>query len=115
MLVELSLIPLGGDSHLSEEIAEALELVVASGLPYQLTPSGTCIEGEWEEVMSLVKRCHDRMREMSPHVITLIKIEDEKGERNKLTRNIASVEEKVGQTLHRGKAPMTPRTPPSGN
>ncbi len=99
MLVELSIMPLGGDPHLSEEIAKALELIDASGLPYQLTASATLIEGEWDEVMSLVRRCHERVRELSPHVVTTIKIEDDAGESNKLVRNVASVEEKVGHPL----------------
>lgn len=101
MLVELSIIPLGGDTHVSGEIAEALKIVDASGLPYLLTPSATCIEGDWDEVMTLVRRCHDRVRELTPHVITMVKIEDEEGARDKLTRNVASVEEKVGRTLKR--------------
>lgn len=101
MLVEFSIIPLGRDTHLSNEIAEVLKLVDASGLPYQLTPSGTCVEGEWNEVMGLVQRCHERARESSPHVITMVKIEDEQGARNKLQRNVESVEEKVGHRLER--------------
>jgi len=101
VLVELSIIPLGRGSHVSGEIAEALKVVDESGLPYLLTPSGTCIEGEWDEVMALVRRCHDRVRELSPHVITMIKVEDEEGARDKLSRNVASVEEKVGRTLKR--------------
>ncbi len=99
MLVELSIIPINGDSHLSHEIAKALELIDASGLPYMLMPTGTCIEGEWDEVMSLIKQCHDRVAEISPHLITFIKIEDEKGEHDKIRRNVASVEEKVGHPL----------------
>jgi uncharacterized protein (TIGR00106 family) len=103
MLVELSIIPLGGDTHLSPEIAEALKIVEASGLTYMLTPTGTCIEGEWDEVMPLVRQCHNRVREMSRHVITLVKIEDEAGASDKLTRNVTSVEEKVGCKLSRLK------------
>lgn len=91
MLVELSIIPLGGNAHLTNEIAEALKLIDASGLPYQLTPAGTCIEGEWDEVIPLIRQCHNRVREMAPHVITMIKIEDDQGERDKLTRNVSAV------------------------
>lgn len=101
MLIELSIVPLGGDTHLSDEIAEVLRLVDASGLPYQLTPSGTCIEGEWDEVMGLVRKCHEVTRQRSRHVLTTISIEDEEGARDKLTRNVASVEEKVGKALRR--------------
>ncbi len=101
MLVELSIIPLGHDVHLSDEIAEVLRIVDESGLAYQLTPAGTCIEGSWDEVMPLIRRCHEHVRERSSHVITTVKIEDEKGEQDKLTRNVASVEEKVGKSLKR--------------
>jgi uncharacterized protein (TIGR00106 family) len=101
MLVELSIVPVGGDAHLSDEIAEVLKIIDVSGLPYQLTPTGTCLEGEWEEVMSVVRQCHSRARERSPHVMTWIKIEDDEGETNKLTRNIVSVEEKAGRSLNK--------------
>jgi uncharacterized protein YqgV (UPF0045/DUF77 family) len=40
MLAELSIIPVGEGPHISEQIAIALKFVDASGLPYQLTPSG---------------------------------------------------------------------------
>jgi uncharacterized protein (TIGR00106 family) len=100
MLVELSIIPLGKGPHLSEQIAEAVKIIDKSGLPYQLTPSGTCIEGEWDAVMAVVRDCHNRIRETSSHVMTTIRIEDDAGERDKLHRNITSVAEKVGHQLH---------------
>ncbi|MGH7321421.1 MAG: MTH1187 family thiamine-binding protein [Candidatus Rokuibacteriota bacterium] len=99
MLFELTIIPVGDDTHMSDELAQALKLIEASGLPYQLTPTATCIEGEWDEVMAVIRRCHDRVRGMTPHVVTTIQIEDDAGARDKLTQNIASVEEKVGRPL----------------
>jgi uncharacterized protein (TIGR00106 family) len=101
MLAELSIIPLGPEASWSDQLAEVLKLVDASGLAYQLTPSGTCIEGNWDEVMTLVRRCHDRVRQSSAHVVTTINIEDEEGVNDKLTRNVISVEEKVGRALRR--------------
>ncbi|HEV8587135.1 MAG TPA: MTH1187 family thiamine-binding protein [Methylomirabilota bacterium] len=101
MLVELAVIPLGGDTHLSDEIAEVLKLIDASGLPYQLTAAGTCVEGSWDEVMPLIRRCHERSMQASSHVITLLKIEDEQRATNKLVRNVTSVEQKVGRPLKR--------------
>jgi uncharacterized protein (TIGR00106 family) len=101
MLVELSIIPVGHNTHMSGELAKVLQFVHASGLPYQLTPSGTCIEGEWDQIVPLIRRCHERVRKSCAHVITLIKIEDDEDERNKLLRNVASIEEKVGHQLTR--------------
>lgn len=101
MLVEFSIIPIGNDGHISREVAEAVKIVDESGLPYQLTPTGTCIEGDWDEVMRVIRRCHERVRQMAPHLMTMINIEDEQGVRDKLKHNIASVEQKVGHPLEK--------------
>lgn len=100
MLAELSIIPVGGNTHSSAELAKILKLVEQSGLPYQFTPSSTCIEGEWDQIMPLIRQCHDRARKDSPHVVTFIKLEEDEGERNKLADNVTSVEEKLGHPLN---------------
>jgi uncharacterized protein (TIGR00106 family) len=99
MLAELSIVPLGRGEHLSAAIAEILDVVDRSGIRYKFTPSGTCLEGGWDEVMEVVRSCHARARESSAHVLTTIRIEDEEGQSDKLTRNITSVEEKLGRQL----------------
>jgi uncharacterized protein (TIGR00106 family) len=97
MLFELSVIPTG-EVHLSGVIAEVLKKIDSSGVPYQFTPCGTCLEGEWDTVMPLLNECHRIARTRSPHVITTIRIDDD-GETNKLSRNLRSVEEKAGVAL----------------
>ena len=99
MLAELSIVPLGRGEHLSEALAEILDVVDRSGIRYKFTPCGTCLEGEWDEVMDVVRRCHAKAREGSRHVMTTIRIEDEEGATDKLTRNVTSVEEKLGRQL----------------
>lgn len=99
MLVELSIIPIGAKSHVSQEIANVLRIVENSGIPYRLTPTATCLEGEWNDIMALIHKCHKYVRRHQPHVITTITIEDEEGARSKLSENIRSVEEKIGHSL----------------
>jgi uncharacterized protein (TIGR00106 family) len=101
MLVELSVNPLGQGTHLSHDLGEILKLIDDSGIRYGLTPLGTCIEGEWDEVMALIKRCHEKARSMSPHVFTTLRIEDEEGATNKIQENVASVERAAGRSLKR--------------
>lgn len=101
MLVELTINPLGRGTHLSKDLAEILKIVDASGLPYTLTPFGTCIEGEWDEVMDLVKRCHALAKTSSHHVMTSIQIEDEDRAANKLEENVAAIERLAGHKLER--------------
>jgi len=99
MLIELSINPLGRGTHLSKELSEILKIIDDSGIRYCLTPSGTCIEGDWDEVMALVKRCHVRARALSSHVLTTIRVEDEEGATDKLSENIASLERAAERPL----------------
>jgi uncharacterized protein (TIGR00106 family) len=99
MLVEVSITPLGRGSHLSKDLGDILKTIDDSGLPYCLTPSGTCIEGTWDEVMEVVKRCHDQARLNSSHVMTTVRIEDEEGATDKLNENITAVEGAAGRPL----------------
>jgi uncharacterized protein YqgV (UPF0045/DUF77 family) len=101
MLVEFSIIPMQNTERLNEAIAEALKIVDASGLPYVLGPSSTCLEGTWDEALPVVRRCHERVREISPYLVTFIKIGDEVGATGKLTGNVAAVEAAVGHRLGR--------------
>lgn len=101
MLVELSINPLGRGTHLSHDLGEVLKVIDDAGVPYLLTPLGTCIEGEWDQVMPLIKRCHEMARSMSPHVFTTLRIEDEEGATNKIRENGASVERAASRSLNR--------------
>lgn len=99
MIAELSILPLGRGEHLSIALAEILDVVDRSGIRYKFTPSGTCVEGSWDEVMDVVRQAHEKARERSRHVFTTVRIEDEAGENDKLTHNVTSVEEKLGRRL----------------
>ena len=101
MLIELSITPLGHGTHLSKDLAEILKIIDDSSVRYCLTPFGTCLEGEWDQVMAIAKRCHDQARSVSKHVLTTIRIEDEDGVNDKLIANVASVERAAGRKLQR--------------
>lgn len=101
MLVELTIIPIGTGAHLADQLANIVGIVDRSGLPYELTPSGTCIEGEWDDVMPVVRRCHEEARTRSSHIQTFISIEDEMNEKNKLRSNVEALEKRIGHPLRR--------------
>jgi len=101
MLTELTITLLGRGTHMSGDLASILKIVDESKLPYCLTPFGTCIEGDWEQVIALIKQCHTQARSLSHHVLTTVRIEDEEGAKEKLTENIASVERALGHPLNR--------------
>lgn len=60
MIVAFSVSPGGGESDsVSAAVAAAVRVVRHSGLPYELNAMFTLIEGEWDEVMDVVRRAVD--------------------------------------------------------
>jgi uncharacterized protein (TIGR00106 family) len=99
MLVEFSIVPLGSGSSISSRVAEVLGLVDASGLAYKVTPMGTVVEGTWDEVFRLIKRCHRIVLQQEERVLTTIRIDDRKGAANRIDAKVRSVEKKLGKAL----------------
>ncbi|NTW59352.1 MAG: MTH1187 family thiamine-binding protein [Nitrospirae bacterium] len=101
MMIEFSIVPLGKGASVSAVIARVLKIVLASGVKYKANPMGTVIEGEWDELMGLVKKCHDEALKDADRVVTTIKIDDYKGKGDRLEKKLESVEQKLGQKLNR--------------
>ena len=78
MLVEFSIIPIGSGSSIGDQLAKVLKIVDASGLSYKVNPMGTVIEGNWAEIMKLIKKCHDTVMRTEDRVYTTISIDDRK-------------------------------------
>jgi uncharacterized protein (TIGR00106 family) len=101
MLAEFTIFPIGEGVSLSKYVSRSLDIIDKSGLSYRINPMGTVVEGEWDEVMELIKQCHMAIREDTKRVSTAIKIDDRKGVENALDRKIKSVEDKVGRELQK--------------
>src|SRR4030042_1632746 len=97
MLVEFSMVPVGKGESVSQYVAECLKIVESSGLPYKINPMGTVLEGDYDEVMGVVKACHARVLEMCPRVVTTIRIDDRKGATGAIEKKIESVERLLGK------------------
>ena len=99
MLAELSIIPLGKGTSLSDELAEILKLIDASGLAYQLTPSGTCIEGDWDAVIPVIRRAEERLRREHRRVFTSLSIDDHADARDRLDASVRDLERELGRAV----------------
>ncbi len=99
MLLELSVIPLGRGRSISADLADLLKIIDASGLDYRLTAAGTILEGTWEQVMGVAKKCHNETLRKTERVVTLMKVDDYAERTGRLTAGVASVEQKVGKQL----------------
>jgi uncharacterized protein (TIGR00106 family) len=99
MLMEFSIIPIGIGSSLGANIAEVLKIIDASGLPYKVNPMGTVVEGEWDEIMKLIKKCHKTVMKSGERVITTISIDDRRGKPNRIEGKVRSIEKRIGRSL----------------
>jgi uncharacterized protein (TIGR00106 family) len=99
MIAEFTVVPLDKGAHLSKWVAPIIEIVAESGVSYQFTAMGTILEGEWDEVMGVVRRCHERMREVSERVVTSVKIDDHAGRSGRMQGKVESVERDLGREL----------------
>ena len=63
LLINFSIFPLDKGESVSQYVARAVKIIKDSGLPYKLGAMGTSIEGEWEEVMDVVTRCFEELKQ----------------------------------------------------
>jgi uncharacterized protein (TIGR00106 family) len=81
MIAEFSVVPIGEGESLSQYVAECLKIVRSSGLDHELTPMGTILQGDLDEVMTTIISCHKKVVGMSDRVVTEIRIDDRRNER----------------------------------
>lgn len=99
VLLEFSMSPFGKGESLSPYVARSLDIIDKSGLPYQLTPMGTIIEGEWAEVMAVVTACFETMSADCERISTQIKIDYRAGPGDRIKAKVAAVEDRLGRKL----------------
>jgi uncharacterized protein (TIGR00106 family) len=95
MLVAFSISPSAADESgsVSEAVAAAVKVVRDSGLPWELTSMFTTVEGEWDEVMGVVKRAVDAVAAVSPRVGLVLKADIRPGFTGQLTAKVERVEQ----------------------
>ncbi len=92
LIAELSLFPVDKGPSVSPYVARAVAVIRASGLAHQLTPMGTCIEGEWAEVMEVVERCFQALAADSDRVYLTLKMDWRRGREGGLGSKTGAVE-----------------------
>ncbi len=75
VLMDLCIVPIGVGTSVSKYVAECHVVLKELGLKHELHSYGTNIEGEWDDVMDAVKKCHQRIHDMgAPRITTTIKL-----------------------------------------
>ena len=92
MLIAFSITPLGVGEGVGEIVAEAVRVVRASGLPNQTDSMFTTIEGDWDEVMAVVKDAVDAVAARAPRVSLVMKADIRPGVTDGLTSKVETIE-----------------------
>jgi uncharacterized protein (TIGR00106 family) len=99
VLLEFSIAPGGKGESLSAFVARVLNIVDQSGLDYQLTPMGTILEGDWDEVMAVVTACFKNLQGDCKRIGVQIKVDYRDAPAGRLVAKTGAVERKLGRKL----------------
>ncbi len=99
VLLEFSMVPLDKGESLSQYVAGSLDIIDQSGLDYKLNPMGTVLEGSWEEVLTVVHQCFEKMKTDCNRITINMKVDYRKGKSQRLNGKIKAVEQHLGKEL----------------
>nr|MDT0663738.1 MTH1187 family thiamine-binding protein [Micromonospora sp. DSM 115978] len=92
MLVSFSVTPIGSGEDVGALVAEAVRVVRASGLPNETSSMFTTVEGEWDEVMTVVRQATDAVAAHCGRVSLVLKADVRPGVTGAMQAKVATVE-----------------------
>ncbi|WP_251179134.1 thiamine-binding protein [Adlercreutzia agrestimuris] len=94
-LVAVAIAPFGIGDELADEVSEVVRVIRASGLPHKTTSMFTEIEGEWDDVMQVVKDATFVLAERGIRTEVVLKADIRPGYTNTMESKVAKVEERL--------------------
>lgn len=91
-LVAVAIAPFGVGDELAEHVAEVVRVIRESGLPSKTSSMFTEIEGEWDEVMRVVKDATMVLAEKGIRTEVVLKADVRPGFENMMERKVAVVD-----------------------
>jgi uncharacterized protein (TIGR00106 family) len=96
VIVDFTVVPVGVGISLSPYIVQIERILRDSGLHHELHANGTNVEGEWDEVMGLIRKCHESLHAMGvPRIHTDIKLGTRTDRTQRMADKVASVKQKL--------------------
>lgn len=99
MLFAFSVAPVttGETGSMHAAVADAIEIVRASGLPHRTDAMFTTLEGEWDECLAVIKACTEAIARHSPRVSLVLKADLRPGRDGELTGKIERLENELAR------------------
>ena len=98
MLFSVSMFPIGEGDELSHPVAEVIAEFDRAGLSYQVSAMDTVLEGEWDEVMPVVRRAYERLTEANDRAYLSIVVDEHKGGQERLTGAVEDIHRELAHT-----------------
>ena len=96
VLIDVCVVPMGVGVSVSKYVVECEKIFAAAGLNHQMHSYGTNVEGDWDEVMAAIKKCHETVHEMgAPRIGTTIRLGTRTDREQSMQDKIDSVESKL--------------------
>ncbi len=96
VIMDLTVSPFGVGLSVSKYIAACHEIFEEAGLKTNLHAYGTNIEGEWDEVLAAVKKCHETLHQMGvPRLTSSIKVGTRTDKEQTMDDKVDSVKTKL--------------------
>lgn len=94
-LVSLTVFPMDKGESVSPYVARVVRLIRDSGLPHELGPMSTVIEGGTEEILDLVHRCFEELERDCDRVYMILTADYRKGGEGRIEKKVRSVLDKM--------------------
>jgi uncharacterized protein (TIGR00106 family) len=103
VVAELSVFPVGKGESLSRYVARVTKVVRRSGLPNQLTPMSTVVEGSLDEVLGLVRACVRALERDCPRISLSVRLDIRRGRAPRMAHKVRAVEALVAAPRRAGR------------
>jgi uncharacterized protein (TIGR00106 family) len=95
VIADICVIPLGVGTSVSAYVAACEEVFEKAGLSTSLHAYGTNVEGEWDEVMAALKKCHEVVHRMgAPRISTTVRLGTRTDREQSMADKVRSVRDK---------------------
>lgn len=101
MLFSISMFPIGSGDELSHPVAEVIDAIDEAGLAYQVSAMNTIVEGDWDQVMPVVRKAYDRMIATHDRVYLTIAVDEHKKGTSRLHGAVEDVDRELGRIIAR--------------
>lgn len=101
MLFDISMFPIGSGDDLSHPVAEVVDEIDQSGVDFQVSAMSTTVEGDWDEVMPVVRRAYERMAAAHDRAYLTITVDDHKKGTSRLRGAVEDIDRELGRAVPR--------------